>query len=107
MRKNKKILKKATIGTSLLMSTVLLCGNTLKTYAQADLTPEVPTPTPNPTPNPTLEPEHPVEDNTPVVPTPTPEPNQPGNPTNPVEETPVNPTPESEKPVVVEEEKHT
>ena len=72
-----------------------------------DPTPEVPTPTPNPTPNPTLEPEHPVEDNTPVVPTPTPEPNQPGNPTNPVEETPVNPTPESEKPVVVEEEKHT
>lgn len=80
-----------------------------------DPTPEVPTPTPNPTPNPTLEPEHPVEDNTPVVPTPTPEPNvpveetpnQPGNPTNPVNETPVNPTPEPEKPTVVEEEKHT
>ena len=72
-----------------------------------DPTPEVPTPTPNPTPNPTPEPEHPVEDNTPVVPTPTPEPNQPGNPTNPVEETPVNPTPEPEKPTVVEEEKHT
>ena len=78
-----------------------------------DPTPEVPTPTPNPTPNPTPEPEHPVEDNTPVVPTPTPEPNvpveetpsQPGNPTNPVEETPVNPTPEPNKPVVVEEEK--
>lgn len=76
-----------------------------------DPTPEVPTPTPNPTPNPTPEPEHPVEDNTPVVPTPTPEPNvpgeetsnQPGNPTNPVEETPVNPTPEPEKPTVVEE----
>ena len=78
-----------------------------------DPTPEVPTPTPNPTPNPTLEPEHPVEDNTPVVPTPTPEPNipveetpsQPGNPINPVNETPVNPTPEPNKPVVVEEEK--
>lgn len=70
-----------------------------------DPTPEVPTP------NPTPEPEHPVEDNTPVVPTPTPEPNvpveetpsQPGNPTNPVNETPVNPTPEPEKPAVVEE----
>lgn len=80
-----------------------------------DPTPEVPTPTPNPTPNPTPEPEHPVEDNTPAVPTPTPEPNvpveetpsQPGNPTNPVNETPVNPTPEPEKPTVVEEEKHT
>ena len=78
-----------------------------------DPTPEVPTPTPNPTPNPTPEPEHPVEDNTPVVPTPTPEPNvpveetpnRPGNPTNPVNETPVNPTPEPNKPVVVEEEK--
>lgn len=76
-----------------------------------DPTPEVPTPTPNPTPTPTPEPEHPVEDNTPVVPTPTPEPNvpveetpnQPGNPTNPVNETPVNPTPEPEKPSVVEE----
>ena len=64
-------------------------------------TPVSPTPTPNPTP----EPEHPVEDNTPVVPTPTPEPNQPGNPANPVEETPVNPTPEPEKPTIVEEEK--
>lgn len=80
-----------------------------------DPTPKVPTPTPNPTPNPTPEPEHPVEDNTPVVPTPTPEPNvpveetpnQPGNPTNPVNETPVNPTPEPEKPAVVDEEKHT
>ena len=40
MRKNKKSLKKATIGASLLMSTVLLCGNTLKAHAQADLTPE-------------------------------------------------------------------
>lgn len=40
MVKNKKILKKATIGTSLLMSTVLLCGNTVKAHAQADLTPE-------------------------------------------------------------------
>lgn len=80
-----------------------------------DPTPAIPTPTPNPTPNPTPEPEHPVEDNTPVVPTPTPEPSapveeipvQPGNPTNPVNETPVNPTPEPEKPTVVEEEKHT
>ena len=77
-----------------------------------DNTPAIPTPTPNPTPNPTPEPEHPVEDNTPVVPTPTPEqnvpveetPSQPGNPTNPVNETPVNPTPEPNKPVVVEEE---
>ena len=65
-------------------------------------TPVSPTPTPNPTP----EPEHPVEDNTPVVPTPTPEPNVPGeeapnqpvNPGNPVEETPVNPTPGPEVP---------
>ena len=40
MRKNKKSLKKATIGTSLPMSTVLLCGNTVKAHAQADLTPE-------------------------------------------------------------------
>lgn len=40
MKKNKKSLKKATIGTSLLMSTVLLCGNTVKAHAQADLTPE-------------------------------------------------------------------
>ena len=40
MRKNKKSLKKATIGTSLLMSAVLLCGNTVKAHAQADLTPE-------------------------------------------------------------------
>lgn len=38
--KNKKIFKKATIGTSLLMSAVLLCGNTVKAHAQADLTPE-------------------------------------------------------------------
>lgn len=40
MKKNKKSLKKATIGVSLLMSTVLLCGNTVKAHAQADLTPE-------------------------------------------------------------------
>ena len=40
MRKNKKSLKKATIGASLLMSAVLLCGNTVKTHAQTDLTPE-------------------------------------------------------------------
>lgn len=38
--KNKKVFKKATIGTSLLMSAVLLCGNTVKAHAQADLTPE-------------------------------------------------------------------
>ena len=65
-------------------------------------TPVSPTPTPNPTP----EPDRPVEDNTPVVPTPTPEPsvpveetpNQPVNPGNPAEETPVNPTPEPEVP---------
>ena len=40
MRKNKKILKKASVGMSLLMSSVLLCGNTVKAHAQADLTPE-------------------------------------------------------------------
>lgn len=40
MKKNKKSLKKATIGMSLLMSSVLLCGNTVKAHAQADLTPE-------------------------------------------------------------------
>lgn len=40
MRKNKKSLKEATIGMSLLMSSVLLCGNTVKAHAQADLTPE-------------------------------------------------------------------
>ena len=40
MRKNKKVFKKTTIGASLLMSTVLLCGNTVKAHAQADLTPE-------------------------------------------------------------------
>ena len=40
MRKNKNSLKKATIGMSLLMSSVLLCGNTVKAHAQADLTPE-------------------------------------------------------------------
>ena len=40
MDKNRNNLKKATIGTSLLMSTVLLCGNTVKAHAQADLTQE-------------------------------------------------------------------
>lgn len=40
MRETKKSLKKATIGMSLLMSSVLLCGNTVKAHAQADLTPE-------------------------------------------------------------------
>ena len=40
MRKNKKVFKKATIGASLLMSAVLLCGNTVKAHAQTDLTPE-------------------------------------------------------------------
>lgn len=40
MKKNKKSLKKATIGASLLMPTVLLCGNIVKAHAQADLTPE-------------------------------------------------------------------
>lgn len=40
MDKNRNSLKKATIGTSLLMSTILLCGNTVKAHAQADLTPE-------------------------------------------------------------------
>lgn len=34
------MIKKASIGVSLLMSSVLLCGSALKTYAQADLTPE-------------------------------------------------------------------
>ena len=40
MRKNKKVFKKATIGASLLMSAVLLCSNTVKAHAQADLTSE-------------------------------------------------------------------
>ena len=41
MRKRKKnLVKKASIGASLLMSSVLLCGNTVKAHAQADLTPE-------------------------------------------------------------------
>ena len=41
MKKNKKrIMNKASIGMSLLLSSVLLCSNALKTYAQADLTPE-------------------------------------------------------------------
>ena len=41
MKKNKKkIMSKASIGMSLLLSSVLLCGSALKTYAQADLTPE-------------------------------------------------------------------
>ena len=41
MRNKKKNLpKKAGIGASLLMSSVLLCGNTVKAHAQADLTPE-------------------------------------------------------------------
>ena len=41
MRKRKKNLtKKVGIGASLLMSSVLLCGNTVKAHAQADLTPE-------------------------------------------------------------------
>ena len=38
--KKKNLVKKAGIGTSLLMSSVLLCGNTVKVHAQADLTPE-------------------------------------------------------------------
>ena len=41
MKKNKKkIMSKASIGMSLLLSSVLLCGSALKTYAQTDLTPE-------------------------------------------------------------------
>ena len=36
----KKIMSKASIGMSLLLSSVLLCGSALKTYAQANLTPE-------------------------------------------------------------------
>lgn len=40
MKKNKKSLRKASVGVSLLMSSVLLCGNTVKAHAQADLTPE-------------------------------------------------------------------
>ena len=41
MKKNKKkIMSKVSIGMSLLLSSVLLCGSALKTYAQADLTPE-------------------------------------------------------------------
>lgn len=38
--KKKNVIKKASVGVSLLMSSVLLCGSALKTYAQADLTPE-------------------------------------------------------------------
>lgn len=38
--KKKNLVKKASIGASLLMSSVLLCGNTVKAHAQADLTPE-------------------------------------------------------------------
>ena len=38
--KKKNMIKKASVGVSLLMSSVLLCGSALKTYAQADLTPE-------------------------------------------------------------------
>lgn len=39
MKKNKKrIMSKASVGMSLLLSSVLLCGSALKTYAQADLT---------------------------------------------------------------------
>lgn len=38
--KKKNLVKKVGIGTSLLMSSVLLCGNTVKAHAQADLTPE-------------------------------------------------------------------
>ena len=38
--KKKSLTKKAGIGASLLMSSVLLCGNTVKAHAQADLTPE-------------------------------------------------------------------
>lgn len=38
--KKKNLVKKAGIGASLLMSSVLLCGNTVKAHAQADLTPE-------------------------------------------------------------------
>lgn len=34
------MIKKASVGVSFLMSSVLLCGSALKTYAQADLTPE-------------------------------------------------------------------
>lgn len=38
--KKKNLTKKAGIGASLLMSSVLLCGNTVKAHAQAGLTPE-------------------------------------------------------------------
>ena len=38
--KKKNMMKKASVGVSLLMSSVLLCGNTVKAHAQADLTPE-------------------------------------------------------------------
>ena len=38
--KKKNMIKKASVGVSLLMSSVLLCGSALKTSAQADLTPE-------------------------------------------------------------------
>ena len=38
--KKKNLVKKAGVGASLLMSSVLLCGNTVKAHAQADLIPE-------------------------------------------------------------------
>lgn len=38
MKKNK--INKLTIGASLLMSSILMCGSAVKTYAQTDLTPE-------------------------------------------------------------------
>lgn len=40
MYKSNKKSNKLTIGASLLMSSVLMCGSAVKTYAQADLTPE-------------------------------------------------------------------
>lgn len=111
--KNKKIFKKATIGTSLLMSAVLLCGNTVKAHAQADLTPEESQKlteflATQPTNGDTVHVYKKV-----VTPTTTPEPETPVNPTNPGDsgnvnggndedttpanptegETPVNPTP--------------
>ena len=39
-KKKKSLTKKASIGALLLMSSVLLCGNTVKAHAQTDLTPE-------------------------------------------------------------------
>ena len=89
------------IGMSLLLSSVLLCGSALKTYAQADLTPEESQKlteflATQPTNGDTVHVYKKV-----TAPTPTPEPEQPVIPTDPTPtqpETPTNPTPQPEAP---------